>query len=180
MKKSIAELEEQRQKESIVFQNKMDYVLYYLLNSFGLGGKPLLFNQKIPDQLKLPKLVNVSKERFNEILSTVTKAKNGGLKINVDGRKITLDNVERLPKGIASRKINRSEFKRECNNIFDDAGAILQRPMLTRSQDNMVKFHYWQKFQKLSIKKQTNNQTLLICMNQKVKNLLSETESKKD
>ena len=157
MKKSIAELEEQRQKESIVFQNKMDYVLYYLLNSFGLGEKPLLFNQKIPDQLKLPKLVNVSKERFNEILSTVTKAKNGGLKTNVDGRKITLDNVERLPKGIASRKINRSEFKRECNNIFDDAGAILQRPMLTRSQDNMVKISLLTEISKAEYKK-TNEQ----------------------
>ena len=117
----------------------MNYVLYYLLNSFGLVEKPLLFNQKNPDQLKLPKLVNVRKERFNEILSTITKAKNDGLKINVDGRKITLDNVERLPKGIAIRKISGSEFKRECNNIFDDVGAILQRPMLTKSQDNMVK-----------------------------------------
>ena len=31
MKKSIAKLEQQRQKESI-FQNKMIYVLYYLFN----------------------------------------------------------------------------------------------------------------------------------------------------
>ena len=32
MKKSIAKLEQQRQKESTVFQNKMIYVLYYLFN----------------------------------------------------------------------------------------------------------------------------------------------------
>ena len=45
MKKSIAELEQLRQKEGTVFQNKIIYVLYYLFNSFGLGKKPLLFNE---------------------------------------------------------------------------------------------------------------------------------------
>ena len=34
--------------------------------------------KKNPDQLKLPKWVNVSKERFTEILSTITKAKKDG------------------------------------------------------------------------------------------------------
>ena len=41
----------------------MIHVLYYLLNSFGLGEKPLLFNEKNPpDQLKLPKWVGARKE----------------------------------------------------------------------------------------------------------------------
>ena len=101
MKKSIAKLEQQRQKESI-FQNKMIYVLYYLFNWFRLGKKPLLLNEKNPDQLKQPKWVYVSKERFNEILSTITKVKNDGLKTNVHGREITLDNAESLLKDIAS------------------------------------------------------------------------------
>ena len=56
----------------------MIYVVYYLFNSFGLGEKPLLFKKKNPDQLKLPKWINVSKERSTEILSTITKAKNDG------------------------------------------------------------------------------------------------------
>ena len=64
-----------------------------------MGKKALLFNEKTPDQLKLPKWVNLSKERFNEILSINTKAKNNGLKTNVDGRGITLDNAESLLKG---------------------------------------------------------------------------------
>ena len=46
VEKSIAELEQPRQKESTVFQNKMIYVLYYLFNSFVLGEKLLLFNEK--------------------------------------------------------------------------------------------------------------------------------------
>ena len=45
MKKGIAELEQRRQKEGTVFQNKIIYVLYYLFNSFGLGKRPLLFNE---------------------------------------------------------------------------------------------------------------------------------------
>ena len=45
-------------------------------------------------------------------MSTITKAKNDWLKTNVDGREITLDNVESLLKGIASRKINKSQLKK--------------------------------------------------------------------
>ena len=46
------------------------------------------FGGKQRDELKLPKWVKVSAERFNEILSTVTKAKNEGLKVNVDGKRL--------------------------------------------------------------------------------------------
>ena len=63
------------------------------------------FTKKNPDQLKLPKWVNISTERFNEILSTITKAKKDRLKTNKDGREITLDNAESLLKSIASGKI---------------------------------------------------------------------------
>ena len=91
-----------------------------------------------PDELNLPKWVNVSIESFNEILSIVTKAKNVGLKTNVDGREITLDNAERLPKGIANGKINGSEFKRKYNDIVDDMEAILQRQPLARNHEKMI------------------------------------------
>ena len=65
---------------------------------------------KQPDELKLSKWVGASKGRFTEILHIITKAKNHGLKTDVDGRKITLDNAESLLKGIASGKINGNEF----------------------------------------------------------------------
>ena len=54
----------------------------------------------------LPKWVNVSEERFNEILSLITDAKNNRLKTNVDGREIILDNVESLVKDVSSGKID--------------------------------------------------------------------------
>ena len=121
---------------------------------------------KQPDELKRLKWVNVSKERFNEILSTITEAKNDGLKTNVDGREIALDNAESLLKGIASRKINGSEFKREYNNIVDDVEAMQKKPMLTRRQKKMVKIlSLLTEISKSKDKKQMNNQTLQICLN---------------
>ena len=89
-------------------------------------------------KINLPKWLNVSIKIFNEILSIITKAKNNGIEVNVDGTEITLDNAERILKVIASGKIDRSEFKRECNNMVDDVKAILQKPMLKRSQKKMV------------------------------------------
>ena len=86
IKNIVSDLDQQKQKESTVFQNKMIDVVYYLFNSLGISSKP--------NRLMLPKWVKVSEERFNEILSTVTKAKKEGLKIDVDGREVTLDNAE--------------------------------------------------------------------------------------
>ena len=60
-----------------------------------------------------PKWVKVKEKRFNEILSTVTEAKNNGLRTNVDGREITLDNTESLLKDVGSGKVNGSEFKKK-------------------------------------------------------------------
>ena len=113
-------------RKSTVFQNKMIDVGYYLFNAFGISTKP--------GRLMLPKWVNVSEERFNEILSKVTEAKNNGLKINADGREITLDDAESLVKGVGNGKIDEREFKKKYNNIVDDVEKILDKPMLTRSK----------------------------------------------
>ena len=74
----------------------------------------LLLKNESADQLKLPKWVNVSEERFNEVLSTVTKAKSNGLKTSIDERKITIDNAECLLKRLGSGKIGKSEFKKSA------------------------------------------------------------------
>ena len=68
------------------------------------------------------------------------KPKNDGLmpKTNVDGREITPEYAESILKDIASGKIKGNEFKREYNNIVDNVEAIIQKPMLTRSQEKTV------------------------------------------
>ena len=136
MVKSISDLEQLRQKESFVFQNKIIDVLNYLFNSFNLDKRSLLLKNKKPDELKLPRYVGASKERFNEILNIITKVKNDEFRTNVDGREVTLNNIESLLKCLASGKINTSQFKKEYNNFVDDVKAIVQKPMVTRSQKN--------------------------------------------
>ena len=89
---------------------------------------------KTDKELMLPNWVETSKKRFNEILSTVTKAKNEGLRTNVDGREITLDNTESLLKDLGNGILNRHEFKNRYNNIADDIEAIVNKPKITRNQ----------------------------------------------
>ena len=79
------------------------------------------------DKLKLPKWVKVSKKRLNEIPGIITEAKSNGLKADVDGEEITLDQAESLLKGISSKKRNRHEFKEKYNDIVDDVEKILTK-----------------------------------------------------
>ena len=86
----------------------------------------------------LPKWVKVSEERFNKILSTVSKAKNKGLQANVDGREITLNNAESLLKDLGNGILDGREFKNSYNNIANDVEAIVNKSLLTRSQNKML------------------------------------------
>ena len=106
-------------------------VAYYLSSTFGISSQS--------GRLMLLKWVKVSKKRFNEILSTITKAKNNVSRINVDGSEITLNKAESLLKGVGSGKIDGHEFKEKYNNIVDDVKKILSRSTLTRNQEKMVK-----------------------------------------
>ena len=87
----------------------------------------------------LPKWVKVSKERFNEKLNTVTKGKNEGLRKNVYGREIRLDNTERLLKGLGNGILDRHDFISRYNNIANDVEAIVNTPIIARNQEKIVK-----------------------------------------
>ena len=130
IKKIVSDLDQQRQKESTFFQNNIIDVVYYLFNSLRISSQP--------GRLMLPKWVKVSEERFNEILSTVTKAKNEGLKTNVDGREITLGNTENLLKDLGNGILDGHEFKNRYNDIANDVKAIVNKSPLTRNQNKMI------------------------------------------
>ena len=104
-------------------------VVYYLFNSLRISSQP--------GRLMLSKWVKVSKQTFNEILSTVTKAKREGLKTNAGGREITLDNAESLLKDLGSGKVDKHEFAKKY--IIADGVKTKSKPLLTRSQNKMVK-----------------------------------------
>ena len=80
----------------------------------------------------------VSEERFNEILSTVTKAKNERLKTNADGREITLDSTESLLKDLGDGILDWNEFKNRYSDVVNDVEAINNKPISTRNQEKMV------------------------------------------
>ena len=73
----------------------------------------------------LPKWVQVTKNRFNEIRSIVTEAKINKLKTSLDRDEFMLDDVESLLEGTINGKIKRSEAKKRYNNIAD-VNAILK------------------------------------------------------
>ena len=105
-------------------------VVYYSFNLLRISSKP--------GRLMLPKWVKVSEERFNEILSTVTKAKNEGLKTNVDGKEITLDNTENLLKDLGNGILDGHEFKNRYNMIANDVEAIVNKAPITTRQAKIV------------------------------------------
>ena len=76
------------------------------------------------DKLKLPKWVKVSEKRFNEILSTITEAKNNQLKTDVDGEEITPDKAKNLLEDIGSGKLNKREFKEKYNDVINDLEKV--------------------------------------------------------
>ena len=106
-------------------------VVYYLFNPLEISSQP--------GRLMLAKWAKVSEKRFNKILRTITKAKNEGLKISVDGREITLDNTESLLKNLGNGILDRHEFKRVYNNIDDDVEVIVNKPIITRIQEKWLK-----------------------------------------
>ena len=77
-------------------------------------------------------------KKFNEIMSTVTKAKNKGLRINVDGKEITLDNTESSLKDLGNGMLDGHEFKNRFNDIVNDVEAIVNKPITTRNQEKIV------------------------------------------
>ena len=77
-------------------------------------------------------------KKFNEIMSTVTKAKSKGLRINVDGKEIALDNTESSLKDLGNGMLDGHEFKNRFNDIVNDVEAIVNKPITTRNQEKIV------------------------------------------
>ena len=78
------------------------------------------------------------RKKINGILSTVTKAKNEGLRTNVDGREITLDNTKKLLKDLGNGILDEHEFKNRYNDIVNDVEAIVNGLITTRNQEKIA------------------------------------------
>ena len=119
IKNVVSDLEKKSQKKKQLFF-KIKWLMLstvYLSNSFWISSKP--------GRLMLPKWANINEERFHEILSTETKAKNKGLEISVDEREAMLDNTKRLLKDLGNGILDGHDFKKKCNNIVNGVEAKL-------------------------------------------------------
>ena len=65
-------------------KKKFDYKKIRLIDDYEYPSEEETSTKS--DELKLPKWIKVNETRFNEILTTITEAKNNGLKANVDIR----------------------------------------------------------------------------------------------
>ena len=80
----------------------------------------------------------MTKSRFCEIRSLITKAEEKKLKTAIDNKEIRTDNAEKIVEDITSGRINESEAKELYNIIVDEANAIVTAPRLTRTTEEMV------------------------------------------
>ena len=127
LEKSISDLNQLRQEESIVFQNKTIQVVYQLFNSFGLNKSLLpLFSQKEPDQLRLLDYVKVSYDRFYKIKNNtdnnkdlMTRIKDKWSKVIIIETRDAVDLIDRVSKnGITYNKI-KTIFNDEIIKLVD-------------------------------------------------------------
>ena len=71
----------------------------------------------------LPTWVKVTKCRFNEIRSMITKGNESGLVTTIGKKRITLSGTKKLVDDIISGKINKSDARKIYNDIADGVNA---------------------------------------------------------
>ena len=80
-------------------------------------------NEDETDQ-ELQPWIKVSKSRFNKIKDVITKANKSKLMTRLEGRNITLKNVEKLLEDIISGKINKKKAKDMYSDIAEDVNKL--------------------------------------------------------
>ena len=81
MRKSVSELDQPKQQQSTILQNKMGQVVYQLFNSFGFNKEfAPLFNKKESEQteekMQIPSWFRIYKSEFDELTSNIYNNQN--------------------------------------------------------------------------------------------------------
>ena len=124
------------------------------------------FSGEQSDELKLPKMgkSKLKKDWMRYWVQLLKLNKIGGLRINVDGREITLDNTESLLKDLGNAILDGHEFKNRYNNIANDVEAIVNKPLITRNEEKIVDIMSLLK-EILKTKSDEKKQILQTCLN---------------
>ena len=126
MNKSISDLDQIKQKQSTVLQNKMVQVVYQLFNSFVFNKEfEPLFSKKL-DQI--PLWFRINKSEFDELKSNIYDNQNNkDFKITMNKKTYDLKNAKNFWIKVTTSKIYRNEVKKLYNELIQKDIDALKR-----------------------------------------------------
>ena len=135
LKKCISDLNQLRQKQSNVFQNKMIQVVYQFFNSLGLNKKsPTIIQRKRTRSIKAARYIKVSSNRFYELKNNIDNKKSLMTRVkDWSGKTITIDikDASNLMDHISKNQITYDEVKMIFNYKIISAGNKIAITNLT-------------------------------------------------
>ena len=133
LRKSVSELDQPKQQQSTVLQNKMVQVVYQLFNSFGFDKEfEPLFNKKESEQteekIKIPLWFRIYKSEFDELTCNIYNNQNNkDFKITIDKRTYDLKNTKKFWTKVTTGKISRNEAKKLYKELMQKDIDTLER-----------------------------------------------------
>ena len=133
LNKSISDLDQLKQKQSTVLQNKMVQVVYQLFNSFGFNKEfaPLfsqIKSEQTEEKMQIPLWFKINKPEFDELTSYIYNNQNNkDFKININKRTYDLENAKNFWKKITKNEISRNEVKQLYKELIQKDIDVLER-----------------------------------------------------
>ena len=135
LKKCISDLNQLRQKQSNVFQNKMIQVVYQFFNSLGLNKKSAtIIQRKRTRSIEAARYIKVSSNRFYELKNNIDNKKSLMTRVkDWSGKTITIDikDASNLMDHISKNQITYDEVKMIFNYKIISAGNKIAITNLT-------------------------------------------------
>ena len=135
LKKCISDLNQLRQKQSNVFQNKMIQVVYQFFNSLGLNKKSAtIIQRKRTRSIKAARYIKVSSNRFYELKNNIDNKKSLMNRVkDWSGKTITIDikDASNLMDHISKNQITYDEVKMIFNYKIISVGNKIAITNLT-------------------------------------------------
>ena len=139
LNKSISDLDQLKQKQNTVLQNKMVQVVYQLFNSFGFKKEfEPLFTKKL-DQI--PLWFRINKSEFDELKSNIYDNQNNkDFSITINKKTHDLKNAKDFWAKVTASKLSRNEAKKLYNQLIQtDIDALEREKSNSNNKYNIFK-----------------------------------------
>ena len=137
LNKSISDLDQLKQKQSTLLQNKMVQVVYQLFNSFVFNKEfEPLFSKKL-DQI--PLWFRINKSEFDELKSNIYNNQNNkDFKITINKKTYDLKNTKKVWTKITKNEISRNEAKKLYKELIQKDIDALKREKSNSIKKNNI------------------------------------------